>query len=59
VRIRTFLPFSFVLADSSRRVGGVNMQRPQRRVSAARTNDVDADERHERIVDEGTGLFRL
>jgi hypothetical protein len=28
-------------------------------VSAARTNDVDADERHERIVDEGAGLFRL
>jgi hypothetical protein len=45
----------FVLAGSSRRVGGVNMQRPQRRVSAARTNDVDTDERREMIVDEGAG----
>jgi hypothetical protein len=35
------------------------MQRPQRRVSAARTNDVDADERRERIIDEGAGLLRL
>ena len=36
------------------------MQRPQRRVSAARTNDVDTDERREMIVDEGAGgLFGL
>jgi hypothetical protein len=31
------------------------MQRPQQRVSAARTNDVDTDERRERIIDEGVG----
>jgi hypothetical protein len=37
------------------RGGGVNMQRPQRRVSAARTNDVDTDERRETIIDEGAG----
>ena len=48
-------PLPFVLAGSSRCVGGVNMQRPQRRVSAARTNDVDIDERRERIIDEGAG----
>src|SRR3954453_1118255 len=61
VRVRTFCPpASFVLAGSSRRVGGVHMQRPQRRVSAARTNDVDTDERRERIIDEGAGgLFGL
>jgi hypothetical protein len=29
------------------------MQRPQRRVSAARTNDVDTDERRETIIGEG------
>jgi hypothetical protein len=48
----------FVLAGSSRRVGGANMQRPQRRVSAARTNDVDTDERREMIIDEGAGPAR-
>jgi hypothetical protein len=31
------------------------MQRPQRRVSAARTNDVDTDQRCETIIDEGLG----
>jgi hypothetical protein len=48
----------FVLAGSSRRVGGVNMQRPQRSVSGARTNDVDTDERRETIIDEGAGPGR-
>ena len=53
------LPLSpFVLAGSSRRVGGVNMQRPQRSVSGARTNDVDLDERRETIIDEGAGGVR-
>jgi hypothetical protein len=49
----------FVLAGSSRRVGGVTMQRPQRRVSGARTNDVDTDERRETIIDEGAGACSI
>jgi hypothetical protein len=59
VRVRTFCPLAFVLAGSSRRVGGVNMQRPQRSVSGARTNDVDTDERRETIIDEGAGACSI
>ena len=50
---------AFVLATLSRRVGGVSMQRPQRRVSAARTNDVDTDERRDTIIGEGQGPTNL
>jgi hypothetical protein len=34
------------------------MQRPQRSVSGARTNDVDTDERRETINDGGKGKYR-
>ena len=38
-------------------VGGVNMQRPQRSVGGARTNDVDTDKRRETINDGGRAGF--
>jgi hypothetical protein len=35
------------------------MQRPQRSVSGARTNDVDTDKRRETINDGGKGVVQL
>ena len=62
VRVRTFWPLLFVLAGSSRRVGGVNMQRPQRSASGARTNDVCDTRSHsasERIGLEGRLMSKV
>ena len=44
---------SSVPAGTSRRAGGVNVQRPQRSVSGARTNDVDTDKRRKTINNGG------